>query len=105
MIDYVKSFEFTSTLAMLIYWLPMAICLGVYLFKIIGMYRADLGARDDDAKFYRPTLTIGAIVWRLVLSVTPAVNLFALVFDCMADVFKWLGSFLDIPLVSKRSQP
>lgn len=102
MIDYVTSFEFTSTIALLVYWLPTAICLGVYFFKMIGMYRADIQKRDE-GKYYSPRLTIGWIVWHVIASVTPAANLIALVFDCMADVFKWLGAFLDIPLVPQRS--
>ncbi len=103
MLDYVKSFEFTSTIALLVYWTPLAICLGVYFVKIVRMYREDVEKRDS-GKFYTPRLTVGAILWMLLLTVTPAVNLFALVFDCMADVFKWLGAFLEIPLVRERKE-
>lgn len=103
MIEYVKSFEFTSTVALLIYWTPMAICLGVYFVKIVRMYRADIQKRES-RKYYSPTLTVGGILWMFLVSVTPGVNLFGLIFDCMADVFRWFGTVLEIPLVRGRKE-
>lgn len=103
MIDYIKSFEFTSAIALFVYWIPAAICIGVYFFKMIGMYRADIKARDE-GKYYSPDLTIGWVFWHVLASITPAANLIALVFDCMADVFKLLGAFMDIPLVPKKAK-
>jgi hypothetical protein len=101
MIDYVTSFQFMSMLALFVYWIPLAVCMPVYLFRAIGMYKSDLGKPGDD--HYKPGLTVGLIVWWAICSVTPAINLFALVFDCASSVFEWLGKFLDIPLVpSKR---
>lgn len=100
MLDYVKSFEFTSTLAILVYWVPAAICFVVYFFRCIGLYKKDMGSCGE--RYYTPELTIGTILWFVLASVTPCANLFALVFDCLASVFKWLGAFFDIPLVPKR---
>jgi hypothetical protein len=100
MIDYVTSFEFMSMLALFVYWIPLAICVPVYLFRIIGLYKSDLDKSSND--HYRPELTVGLIVWWVICAITPAVNLFALVFDCASSVFEWLGKFLDIPLVAKR---
>lgn len=103
MIAYIKSFEFASTIALFVYWIPGAICLAVYFVTAINMYRADVQKRDE-GKYYAPSLTIGWIVWHLLAAITPAANLIALVFDCMADMFKWFGDFLDIPLVPKREK-
>jgi hypothetical protein len=100
MFDYVTSFEFMSMLALFVYWIPLAICVPVYLFRIIGLYKSDLGKSGDE--YYKPDLTVGLIVWWAICSVTPAINLFALVFDCASSVFKWLGKFLDIPLVARK---
>jgi hypothetical protein len=103
MIDYVKSFEFTSAIALFVYWIPLAICLAVYFITAVNMYREDVKKRDE-GDWYSPKLTIGWIVWHVLASIAPAANLIALVFDCMADVFKWFGDFLDIPLVPKRAK-
>lgn len=103
MIDYIKSFEFASALALFIYWIPAAICLSVYFVTAINLYRADVKSRDE-GKYYSPKLTIGWIFWHVWVSITPTANLIALVFDCMADVFRCLGAFMDIPLVPKRKQ-
>lgn len=103
MIDYVKSYEFMSTLALFTYWIPAAICLGVYFFRTIGLYKSDLAQCEE--KYYRPELTVGLIIWMLVCALTPAVNLLALVFDCAASVFKWVGKTFDMPLVRHRPAP
>lgn len=102
MFEYIKSFEFTSTLALLVYWIPLFICAGVYFFRTISLYKTDL--KKSDEMYYNPTLTIGLIVWFIVLTLTPCVNLLALVFDCAGSVFIWLGKVLDIPLVPKRKR-
>lgn len=100
MFDYIKSFEFTSTMALMVYWIPLVICALVYFFRTILIYKSDL--KKCKEKYYEPKLTIGLIVWFFVLTVTPCVNLLALVFDCASSVFKWLGRVLDVPLVPKR---
>jgi len=101
MLEYIKSFEFTSTVALMVYWIPLVICAIVYLFRMIGIYKSDLKKCQD--KFYTPELTVGLIVWFVILTITPCVNLLALVFDCASSVFKWLGKFLNVPLVPKRN--
>lgn len=65
------------------------------------MYKEDLSKREDE-KYYSPTLTVGLIVWMIIMTITPCINLFALVFDCASSVFSWIGKVLDIPLVPKK---
>lgn len=100
MIDYLTSFEFSSLMAIFLYWIPLVVCGSVYLFECVGEYRDDV--KRSEKKFYSPNLTIGVIAWRFLLTVVPCVNLIAMVFDCMSSVFKWLGKFLDVPLVPKK---
>lgn len=100
MTEYSTSFEFTSLIALFIYWIPAAICVFVYLFRDVGIYKRELASCEN--KYYQPELTVGLIVWQILCSLVPAVNLLALVFDCASSVFKWLGKFLNIPLVPKR---
>lgn len=101
MIEYVKSFEFTSMLALYVYWVPLFICAVVYFFRTIKLYKSDLTKRQE-SRFYIPTLTVGLIVWFILLTITPCANLFALVFDCASSVFTWFRKVLDIPLVPKQ---
>ena len=53
--SYAMSYEFISMLALFTFWVPAAICLSVYLFRFVGMYKADLAKCGDDG--YRPQLT------------------------------------------------
>lgn len=100
MIDFVKSFEFASAIALFVYWLPLAICAGVYFFRCVALYKSDLAKSKE--KYYTPELTVGLIVWFALCSICPAGNLLALTFDCAGSVFRWLGKVLDIPLVPKQ---
>lgn len=101
MIDFITSFEFTSFLALLVYWTPLAICLAVYLLRTVHLYHNDL--EKCQQKYYAPELTVGLIIWMIFLSVTPLVNVFALVFDCAGSVFRLIIDAFEIPLV--RHQP
>ena len=99
--DYAMSYEFVSMLALFTFWIPMSVCLTVYLFRFIGAYKRDLDKCQDE--YYKPELTVGIVIWYLIISLMPCINLFALVFDCGSSVFKWLGDFFSVPLVRKRS--
>jgi len=104
MIDTIKnaatSYEFLSMLALFTFWVPLTICLTVYLFRFVAMYKKDLQMCSE--MHYRPSLTLGKIVWYLSISIIPGINLFTLVFDCASSLFKWLGRVLDFPLVRAR---
>lgn len=100
MIDYLTSFDFTSALAIFLYWIPALICLSVYSVRAVRYYKDDLTKCTDD--YYRPNLTVGRLVWWILCSITPGANLFALVFDCASSIMGFLVDVLDIPLVPKR---
>ncbi len=102
MIEFVKSYEFMSMLALLTYWIPALICTTVYLFRLVAMYKIDLA--NCEKSHYQSSLTIGVILWLSLCAVTPAINLLALVFDCAGSTFKWLGNTFDTPLVRARPQ-
>ncbi len=93
---WVTDYEFNSRLAFYTYWVPMMICLLVYLWRSVLAYQHDVSHCRD--QYYNPKLTLGVILLKLFLAVTPVINLFALVFDCFAS----LGALLEIPLVSHR---
>ncbi len=98
--NYAMSYEFISMIALFTYWIPLAICSFVYFFRFIQAYKDDLANCEEE--FYQPTLTIGAIVWYISITIIPGINIFATVFDCGSSIFKWLGKTLSFPLVRKR---
>jgi hypothetical protein len=100
MIDYVKSYEFISLLALFTYWIPLAVCSTVYFFRIIKLYKRDLKMCDTSS--YYPKLTIGVIVGYIFASLMPVINILAMVFDCLGSIFKFIGCTFDTPLVRKR---
>lgn len=105
-IELVKILSINNVIAIYTYWIPLVVCLVVYLFRFLELYRADLEKSKNE--YYYPTLTIGYIIGHLLLAITPIVNLFALVFDCFGSIFGYFRSFLlfldkifNIPLVPK----
>ncbi|EIQ01109.1 hypothetical protein OpiT1DRAFT_05677 [Opitutaceae bacterium TAV1] len=103
MIEWIKNCQVNGTLALLTYWMPLAVCSTVYTFRLVKKYGEDL--KKSCESYYRPTLTVGMIVGHLLLATMPVVNLVAAVFDCSASVFCWFGRVLDIPVVRKRKSP
>ena len=99
MIDYVTSFEFNSQLAIFVYWIPALICIAVYLFRFVGMYKKDVD--KSKGSYYSPELTVGYILALSIGSFIPVINLFMLIFDAAASAFRFIGTILDIPLVPK----
>lgn len=98
--EWVTSYQFASLIALYTYWIPLVVCSVVYVIECGALYRADVKASAE--KFYTPKLTVGYIVWRVINTTLPAINIFAMVFDCAGPVFRWLGEAMDIPLVRKR---
>lgn len=103
--NLIKGFAFTGEIGMYTYWLPLVLCAvgySVRTFKqiqLLKVYHLDKHAR------YVEDLTIGTVLWRVILTVTPIVNVFALSFSLLSDmlstVSNWLGSILDFKLVQK----
>ena len=98
--ELITSYEFMSMLALWTYWIPLSVVLVTYLFRFISMYREDLSKCEN--KHYQPSLTIGVIIFHLLCAITPAINLFALVFDCASAIFVWFGRTFDIALVRHK---
>lgn len=99
-----------SWLAVLLYWMPVALCAYGYTVQTVQDYRSELDIRakaeTDPKTYFYPTLTVGTLVGRAVLTAIPIANLFAAIFNVapkvFGDLFEWIGKALDIPLVPKR---
>ena len=99
----VKNFAFTGEVGMYTYWLPLVLCAIGYTARTWQQVQQLKAPRETS--HWVPNLTIGTILWRVILTVTPIVNVIALVFgvldDMLRTVFSWIGDVLDYELVKK----
>lgn len=109
MTEYITSLvtdyqQLNSTLGIFLYWIPAILCLIGFTLRSIVEYRQDVG--ESVHSYYRPQLTVGLLVLRVVASVLPGWNLLVLLFnvgyDMLAGVLRFFGELLNIPLVPKR---
>lgn len=100
--EYLTSFQFSSLIALCTYWLPLVVCATVYTIRSISQYRSDIEESKKD--YYCPTITVGNIINRFLASILPAVNVFAMVFDCADSVFRFFSDVLDRPLVGRKNK-
>lgn len=111
------SFNFTSTMGILLYWVPVSVCVYGYTVRTWLNYQKDVGQRekvqtqqpDKDGrvpKFYSPTDTIGTLIGRALVTALPVANIWAAAFDVapklFSTLFKWIGRVFDQPLVPRH---
>lgn len=117
MIDTILSFDFTSKMGLLLYWLPLTFCVFGYIVRTWINYQGDIVARaqaelnkssGEGSIYYQPKDTIGVLIGRGIVSVIPISNLFAAVFDVAPSIFgkffHWIGVVFDQPLVPRRHE-
>lgn len=105
MIDWILGFRFNGLLGICLYWVPLALCAYGYTVRTALNYQKDLKDRANP-RYYAPTDTVGSLVWRVLATVMPVINLWAALVDVAPQVFsrlfRWLGRLLDKPLVAPR---
>ncbi|MGK4386301.1 hypothetical protein [Ectopseudomonas oleovorans] len=73
--------------------------------RCVRIERFVLSAKRRACNIY-PSITVGSLLGYAVLTVCPALNLLAALFDVAPTVFRglirWCGQILDAPLVPKR---
>lgn len=91
----------------LLYWIPVLICLVGYLFEFVRDYKADVIASTETR--YDPKLTVGSLLGRLVVSIIPLCNLGLAIFKhagkIIKNVIQAFADWLDIPFVRHRPDP
>lgn len=106
MIDWLKSFEFTSTAGLLLYWLPLAFCAVAYVIRTWANYQQDVKARQkaeaEERGYYSHTDTYGSLIGRALAATVPGVNIIATAFDAGPDLYRYVEKTFDRPLVPKR---
>lgn len=108
--------EWNGLIALIVFWLPLLLCLYGYTVRSLRDFANDRAKRADaesrpkpSVGYYEPSVTVGTLVGRLLASVVPIINLVVALFDVapevFGDFFKWFGKAFDIPLVPKRVKP
>jgi len=128
-INYLLTNWMTGWMEMLLYWLPLSICVVGYTLRTAENYQKDLIERDKYRKsskirkemgsdelndyirknkgvyssYYSPTDKIGTIIGRALVSIIPVANLWAGLFDVAPRLFHRLieriEKIFDTPLV------
>jgi hypothetical protein len=112
---------FNSLFGIILYWVPVSLCLVGYTIRTGANVRADrikrsrveamptIDASVSDStyrEYYHPTDTIGSLVGRAIVSVIPIANLWAALFDVapfmFGNFFIWIAKVLDQPLVPRK---
>lgn len=116
MIEWIKEMVLTPWIALLLYGLPLVLCVIGYIGRTFRDYRRDVRNRDtwDEQvrtgksadSYYFPELTIGTIIGRALVAILPVGNLIAAIFDVAPKLFDrlfdWIERIFDQPLVPKR---
>jgi len=75
MIGDMFKIKFISMVGLFSYWLPVVICVARNVFKFNFMYKLDVKLSKEGE--YKPSLTVGFIIFRLMVSLMPFINTFA----------------------------
>lgn len=92
------------------YWIPVALCAVGYTVRTAKEIKRDLNdRRQSDLSphaYYYPSVTVGTIVGRLLLTVTPLINIAAFVSDLglgmISRTYELACKAFDRPLVPSR---
>lgn len=110
-VSWFTSFQFTSFMGILLYWVPLLMCTISYFIETIGDYQRDYAERErleSDDKIYTPSLTFGTIIARVLKAVIPVLNLACLVFDVFWRHLRFIGNLLETtfnqPLVPAKKK-
>jgi len=90
------------------YWVPMTICLIGYTFRTVLDCMRDVDCRERySPPIYEPSITVGTVVKRVIVSATPGFNWLIAIFEFFLDrwipaVEHWLERTLCRPLVPPK---
>jgi hypothetical protein len=103
--------EITTIWGILLYWVPLLMCAVGYLFRTVSDVSSDVKNRErleqaGKSADYYPTVRIGTLIGRGLVSIIPVANLLAAIFDVSPEIFgnffKTLGKIFNQPLVPGR---
>lgn len=105
MMDLITQWTFTGQIGFWTYWVPLFLCAIGYIGKTIKQVR-DIKNYDKHGKYVHD-LTVGQVVWMIIATITPIVNVMTLTFSLgwgmLSTVGHWLNDVLDFKLVKKST--
>lgn len=105
--ELVRNWAFTGIIGFWTYWVPLVLCAIGYSVKTFKQIQALKNYDHKTSSRYVEDLTISTIIWRVVLTVTPIVNVLSLSFSLASDmvkqVFDWIEKVLSVKLVKKST--
>lgn len=94
-----------NSINLYLYFIPLVLCLIGYSFRTIDDYKRD-SLRDFPLQHYVNKLTWGTIIFRLVISLLPVINILALIVDLsstmLQKIYNRVCTILDKPIVKGR---
>ena len=104
--ELIKNLAFTGNVGIFTYWIPAVLCAIGYSARTWKQVHALKNYYSQKEKYgWVPDLTVGTVLWRVFLTVTPVVNVIALVFGLLSDmlhaVFDFVDKVLGFTLVKK----
>lgn len=99
--------NYNSILGILLYWVPLSLCVFGYTIRTARNYMEDTTNRAAVVKagsgYYHPTDTLGTLIGRGIASIFPVVNIWCALFDIapllFQKMFRWFGRVFNQPLV------
>jgi len=105
--NFLIGFQFSSPVALWLYWIPLAICLVGYIWDFVKDYQRDLG--EYQKSYYDAHLTLGSILGRLLVSFIPLINIGIVMFYhgwmLVKRIFDSLSLLLNQPIVRHNPKP
>jgi len=107
MIDWITeaaNWYMTGLMGVILYWVPVAICLWGYTLRNIEEVREDKKKRqeylDHQRSYYNPSVTTGTLLGRYIVSFVPVLNLGICAFDLLWEILE--GFFIRIAAIFNR---
>lgn len=125
--QFLYNLWFTGWMGLILYWLPLSLCVTGYTIRTMENYRKDTIQRQKRINYlalkkskeqeggdiysidsqlrvyYNPTDKIGTLLGRALVSICPIANLWAAVFDVFPNMFgkilSTIEKIFDTPLV------
>ena len=106
-LEGLASWWVTGVIGICLYWIPLIVCLIVYIIRGVKVY-FDLRKERTEGDYHISSwfdpdkLTIGHVIFFLFVSICPFINLIALkepAYDIVSYIFKKISRFLSQPLV------
>jgi hypothetical protein len=105
--NYITTFEYNSTIAIWLYWIPVITSLIFNGLEFFRMYTAEVAQRAEaikNEKYFHSRLSVSDIVGAIFTPWIPVFNIFGAL-GHIFSTFSWMWKFLDLRLVPSYTPP